>query len=93
MKLMKPERGCALPRALFLLHHYQHKQVMEGEDAIVESMRRFANDAKCVEYLKTFKDAWKQLKRRFGSVILQSLVLVRPVDVGVGAASNVWPGL
>ena len=32
-------------------------QVMEGEDKIVESMRRFANDAKCVEYLKTFKEA------------------------------------
>ena len=29
---------------------------MEGEDKIVESMRRFANDAKCVEYLKTFKE-------------------------------------
>ena len=33
-----------------------HRQVMDGEDKIVESMRRFANDAKCVEYLKTFKD-------------------------------------
>merc|ERR1719492_755646 len=29
---------------------------MEGEDNIVNSMRRFANDAKCVEYLGTFKD-------------------------------------
>lgn len=32
------------------------QEVMEGEDKIVESMRRFANDAKCVEYLKTFKE-------------------------------------
>jgi len=32
------------------------QDVMDGEDAIVKSMRRFANDAKCVEYLKTFKD-------------------------------------
>ncbi|CAJ1367300.1 unnamed protein product [Effrenium voratum] len=32
------------------------QEVMDGEDKIVESMRRFANDAKCVEYLKTFKD-------------------------------------
>ena len=31
------------------------QDVMEGEDAIVASMRRFANDAKCVEYLGTFK--------------------------------------
>jgi len=30
--------------------------VMEGEDAIVNAMRRFANDAKCVEYLDTFKE-------------------------------------
>lgn len=29
--------------------------VMEGEDAIVASMQRFANDSKCVEYLKDFK--------------------------------------
>jgi len=32
------------------------QDVMDGEDAIVKSMRRFANDAKCVEYLKTFKE-------------------------------------
>eukprot|EP00929_Paragymnodinium_shiwhaense_P070161 TRINITY_DN3551_c0_g1_i3.p2 TRINITY_DN3551_c0_g1~~TRINITY_DN3551_c0_g1_i3.p2 ORF type:complete len:523 (-),score=213.17 TRINITY_DN3551_c0_g1_i3:113-1681(-) len=31
------------------------QDVMDGEDAIVESMKRFANDAKCVEYLQTFK--------------------------------------
>lgn len=31
-------------------------EVMDGEDKIVESMRRFANDAKCVEYLQTFKE-------------------------------------
>mmetsp|Transcript_41792 Transcript_41792/g.119523 ORF Transcript_41792/g.119523 Transcript_41792/m.119523 type:complete len:526 (+) Transcript_41792:85-1662(+) len=30
--------------------------VMSGEDKIVNSMRRFANDAKCVEYLGTFKE-------------------------------------
>mmetsp|Transcript_41793 Transcript_41793/g.119529 ORF Transcript_41793/g.119529 Transcript_41793/m.119529 type:complete len:526 (+) Transcript_41793:85-1662(+) len=30
--------------------------VMQGEDKIVHSMRRFANDAKCVEYLGTFKE-------------------------------------
>lgn len=32
------------------------QDVMDGEDAIVKSMRRFANDAKCVQYLKTFKE-------------------------------------
>eukprot|EP00933_Yihiella_yeosuensis_P035925 TRINITY_DN295_c0_g1_i1.p1 TRINITY_DN295_c0_g1~~TRINITY_DN295_c0_g1_i1.p1 ORF type:complete len:523 (-),score=162.94 TRINITY_DN295_c0_g1_i1:148-1716(-) len=32
------------------------QDVMDGEDAIITSMRRFANDAKCVEYLKTFKE-------------------------------------
>merc|ERR1711904_14651 len=29
--------------------------VMEGEDKIVSAMRRFANDALCVEYLQEFK--------------------------------------
>jgi hypothetical protein len=29
--------------------------VMDGEDAIYGSMRKFENDAKCVEYLKEFK--------------------------------------
>lgn len=29
---------------------------MDGQDAIVTSMRRFANDAKCVQELKAFKD-------------------------------------
>lgn len=32
------------------------QEVMDGEDAIVNSMRRFANDAKCVQHLQTFKE-------------------------------------
>merc|ERR1712151_622311 len=32
------------------------QDVMDGEDSIIESMRRFANDAKCTEYLGGFKD-------------------------------------
>jgi hypothetical protein len=30
-------------------------EVMDGEDNIVKAMQRFANDAKCVEYLSDFK--------------------------------------
>jgi len=30
-------------------------EVMDGEDHIVKAMQRFANDAKCVEYLSDFK--------------------------------------
>merc|ERR1719253_480171 len=30
-------------------------ETMDGEDAIVKAMQRFANDAKCVEYLSEFK--------------------------------------
>jgi len=30
-------------------------EVMDGEDSIVKAMQRFANDAKCVEYLSDFK--------------------------------------
>jgi len=32
------------------------QDVMEGEDKIVGSMQLFANDARCVDYLKSFKD-------------------------------------
>lgn len=32
------------------------QDVMDGEDRIVESMQRFANDAKCKEYLSGFKE-------------------------------------
>lgn len=31
------------------------QEVMDGEDAIVDAMKRFANDAKCVEDLSAFK--------------------------------------
>jgi len=31
------------------------QDVMDGEDSIIESMKRFANDAKCKEYLQGFK--------------------------------------
>jgi len=31
------------------------QDVMDGEDSIMESMKRFANDAKCQEYLSGFK--------------------------------------
>merc|ERR1719478_600488 len=31
------------------------QEVMDGEDNIVTAMQRFANDAKCVEYLQEFK--------------------------------------
>merc|ERR1711920_9412 len=31
------------------------QEVMDGEDSIVKAMQRFANDAKCVEYLEAFK--------------------------------------
>jgi len=31
------------------------QEVMDGEDNIVKAMQRFANDAKCVEYLSEFK--------------------------------------
>jgi hypothetical protein len=36
------------------------QEVMEGEDAIVDAMKRFGNDAKCVEDLQGFKDETEQ---------------------------------
>jgi len=47
------------------------QDVMDGEDAIVASMRRFANDAKCVDYLKGFKT---ETESKIGSY-KQALVL------------------
>merc|ERR1712110_523805 len=45
----------ACRRNEFMAAQKTAQDVMDGEDAIVESMKRFANDAKCVEYLDTFK--------------------------------------
>ena len=39
----------------YMLQQKSAQSVMEGEDAIVTSMRRFANDAKALDYLKGFK--------------------------------------
>jgi len=48
------------------------QDVMEGEDAIVESMKRFANDAKCVEYLQGFKgDAESKIGEYQKAMVMQ----------------------
>mmetsp|Transcript_91870 Transcript_91870/g.192115 ORF Transcript_91870/g.192115 Transcript_91870/m.192115 type:complete len:522 (+) Transcript_91870:86-1651(+) len=47
--------------------------VMEGEDAIVSSMRRFANDAKCVEYLGTFKEDTESKIATYRSALAQQM--------------------
>merc|ERR1719356_975356 len=40
------------------------QEVMDGEDSIVKAMQRFANDAKCVEYLAEFKG---EAERKIGA--------------------------
>merc|ERR1719389_1463923 len=72
--------------------------VMQGEDAIVESMRRFANDAKCVEYLQGFKaeteakiGAYKSamvtsMKAELTERALKQLQAVSAFEAGMGSA-------
>jgi len=72
--------------------------VMEGEDAIVASMRRFANDAKCVEHLSTFKvdtesriSSYRQaiaaqMKADMSERALKQLQAIAAFEAGMGAA-------
>lgn len=74
------------------------QDVMEGEDKIVESMRRFANDAKCVEYLRDFKgEAESKISQYRASLsahmqdelterALKQLQSIAAFEAGMGAA-------
>merc|ERR1719189_925779 len=74
------------------------QDVMEGEDNIVSSMRRFANDAKCVEYLGTFKDDTEakvaeyrqalaaKMKADLSERALKQLQAIAAFEAGMGAA-------
>merc|ERR1719189_942125 len=74
------------------------QDVMEGEDSIVASMRRFANDAKCVEYLGTFKDDTEakvasyrqavaaQMKADMSERALKQLQAIASFEAGMGSA-------
>merc|ERR1719230_1325751 len=74
------------------------QDVMEGEDAIVESMKRFANDAKCVEYLQGFKSETEtqigsykpalvmQMKEDLNERALKQLQAVSVFEASMGAA-------
>merc|ERR1712176_1525158 len=74
------------------------QDVMDGEDGIVESMQRFANDAKCVEYLKTFKGETEtklasyqyamvsQMKHDLSERVLKQLQAVAQFESGMGSA-------
>merc|ERR1719189_1652766 len=74
------------------------QEVMDGEDRIVASMRRFANDAKCVEYLGTFKDDIEvrvasyrqavaaQMKADMSERALKQLQAIAAFEAGMGSA-------
>merc|ERR1712003_230443 len=49
------------------------QDVMDGEDSIVSSMRRFANDAKCVEYLEGFKTETEAKIGSYKAAMVQSM--------------------
>jgi hypothetical protein len=60
------------------------QDVMDGEDAIVTSMRRFANDAKCVEYLEGFKT---ETEEKVGTY-RKALVMQMKADLSEAAAAQ-----
>jgi len=74
------------------------QDVMQGEDAIVSSMRRFANDAKCVEYLDTFKEDTEtkiasyrqaiaaQMKAEMSERALKQLQAIATFEASMGGA-------
>merc|ERR1719258_856766 len=71
---------------------------LDGEDAIVESMKRFANDAKCVEYLQGFKTATEgkmasykgamvaQMKDELNEAAMRQLQAVSNFENNMGSA-------
>merc|ERR1712151_445257 len=74
------------------------QDVMDGEDGIVQSMQRFANDAKCVEHLKVFKGETEakmasyqhalvaQMKGDLSERALKQLQSVAQFESGMGSA-------
>merc|ERR1719507_122389 len=74
------------------------QDVMDGEDRIVNSMRRFANDAKCVEYLGSFKEDTEakvasyrqalaaQMKADMSERALKQLQAIAAFEAGMGSA-------
>jgi len=73
-------------------------EVMEGEDAIVTSMKRFHNDTKCVEHLNTFKEDTEasiasyrsaivmKMKEDLADRALKQLQSISSFEAGMGAA-------
>jgi len=60
------------------------QEVMDGEDKIVKAMQRFANDAKCVEYLSEFK---QETESKMGDY-KKALVLKLQEDLNLAAAKQ-----
>merc|ERR1719478_235509 len=60
------------------------QDVMDGEDNIVKAMQRFANDAKCVEYLGEFKG---ETESTIGSY-KKALVLKMKEDLSLAATKQ-----
>jgi len=60
------------------------QDVMDGEDSIVKAMQRFANDAKCVEYLSEFRG---ETESKMGEY-KKALVLKMQEDLNLAAAKQ-----
>lgn len=74
------------------------QDVMDGEDKIVDAMKRFANDAKCVEYLSDFKGETEskigsykaalvtQMKADLSARALKQLQAISTFEASMGSA-------
>lgn len=74
------------------------QEVMDGEDAIVDAMRRFANDAKCVDDLTAFRAETESkiaeyrkalllnLKEDMSQRVVKQLQAVAQFEAGMGSA-------
>merc|ERR1719215_2411529 len=88
----------AIRRNEYMAAQKTAQDVMDGEDAIVTSMKRFANDAKCVEYLSEFKAETEakigdyrsalvaQMKDDLSDRALKQLQAISQFEAGMGSA-------
>jgi len=57
----------------YMLQQKTAQSVMEGEDKIVENMRKFANDGECLDQLKGFKTETQASMAAYRSALLQTM--------------------
>jgi len=60
-------------RTDYMLQQKTAQDVMEGEDKIVENMKKFANDGECLDQLKGFKSETQASMAAYRAALLQTM--------------------